>query len=71
MYFMYLACGYESTNRCVCALVVELGYNALGFRMGEEMQNTERLLLQQRPAAIGGASAVDWWETLTNAENPY
>jgi hypothetical protein len=72
MYFMHLACGYERTNRCVCALVVEPGYNALSFRMGEEMPNTEKLVLQQRPAAIGEAQALFiGWETLTNAENPY
>ena len=52
--------------------VVEPPYNALAFRLGEPMPNTEKLVLQQRPAAIGEAVPLFiGWETLTNAENPF
>jgi hypothetical protein len=52
--------------------VAEPGYNALSFRLGEAMPNTEKLVLKQRPAAIGEAVPLFiGWETLTNAENPF
>ncbi|KAI9759673.1 MAG: hypothetical protein M4579_002150 [Chaenotheca gracillima] len=52
--------------------VVEPPFNALSFRLGMSLPNTEKLVLQQRPAPIGEAEPLFiGWETVTNAQNPY
>ncbi|MFD4141977.1 alginate lyase family protein [Streptomyces sp. NPDC058572] len=48
--------------------VTEVGFNALGNRMGHAMTNTRRLTEQQRPA--GSNNLFVAWETLTHAGNP-
>jgi hypothetical protein len=48
--------------------ITEVGYNALGFRLGNVMPNTAKLTTQNRPA--GTNSLFVAWETLTHAENP-
>jgi hypothetical protein len=48
--------------------VTEVGFNALSFRLGNSMTNTQTLTLQNRPA--GTNSLFVAWETLTHAQNP-
>jgi hypothetical protein len=48
--------------------VTEVGFNALGFRLGNVMTNTQTLTLQNRPAGTNNLFVA--WETLTHAENP-
>ncbi|MCS0604603.1 alginate lyase family protein [Streptomyces sp. LP11] len=48
--------------------VTEVGYNALHYRLGTAMTDTEALTLQQRPA--GGDNLFVAWETLTHGDNP-
>ncbi|WP_394825565.1 alginate lyase family protein [Pendulispora albinea] len=49
--------------------VLEVGFNALGNRLGITMPNTQKLVEQQRPA--GTNVLFIGWETLTHAANPY
>ncbi|MCU1640832.1 MAG: hypothetical protein JWN03_1107 [Nocardia sp.] len=46
----------------------EVAYNALHFRLGPAMPETERLTAQLRPE---GADMFSLWETLTHADNPH
>jgi hypothetical protein len=48
--------------------VTEVGFNALGFRLGNVMTNTQTLTLQNRPAGTNNLFVA--WETLTHAQNP-
>ena len=48
--------------------VTEVGFNALGFRLGNSMTNTQTLTLQNRPAGTNNLFVA--WETLTHAQNP-
>ncbi|MFC7642532.1 hypothetical protein ACFQX6_17480 [Streptosporangium lutulentum] len=48
--------------------VTEVGFNALGNRMGIAMTNTQKLTEQQRPAGTNVLFVA--WETLTHAGNP-
>jgi hypothetical protein len=51
-------------------IVVEPGYNALAYRLNRPMPNTDKLVLEQRPALISQGNALFiGWETLTNAQN--
>lgn len=47
--------------------VTEVGFNALSFRMGIDMPETEKLTLNQRPAKNNGLFVA--FETLTHAQN--
>lgn len=47
--------------------VTEVGYNALAYRLGNAMTNTQTLTLQNRPA--GTNLLFVGWETLTHASN--
>ncbi|KAE8382653.1 chondroitin AC/alginate lyase [Aspergillus bertholletiae] len=47
--------------------VTEVGFNALSFRMGIDMPETENLTLKQRPAKNNGLFVA--YETLTHAQN--
>ncbi|WP_244666489.1 ricin-type beta-trefoil lectin domain protein [Myceligenerans indicum] len=49
--------------------VTEVGFNALGFRQGHAMTNTQALTEQLRPQGTNYLFVA--WETLTHAENPY
>jgi len=49
--------------------VTEVGFNALSFRMGIAMTNTQNLTESRRPAGANGLFVA--WETLTHARNPY
>ena len=51
-----------------CALVTEVGFNAMSTRLGNIMQNTETLNNNNRPA--GTNLLFVGWETLTNAGTP-
>ncbi|GAA1713269.1 alginate lyase family protein [Fodinicola feengrottensis] len=48
--------------------VTEVGFNALSFRLGNAMANTQTLTENNRPA--GTNSLFVAWETLTHAQNP-
>ncbi|MBV1855330.1 alginate lyase family protein [Catellatospora sp. NEAU-YM18] len=48
--------------------VTEVGFNALNFRLGIGMTNTQTLTLNQRPAGTNNLFVA--WETLTHAANP-
>lgn len=48
--------------------VTEPGYNALAFRLTNNMPNTETYTNNKRPA--GSNNLFVAWETLTNAQNP-
>jgi hypothetical protein len=48
--------------------VTEVGFNALNFRLGNAMTNTQTLTQQNRPAGTNNLFVA--WETLTHAENP-
>ncbi|HEX3592754.1 MAG TPA: alginate lyase family protein [Pseudonocardiaceae bacterium] len=48
--------------------VTEIGFNALNFRLGNAMTNTQRLTEQNRPAGTNNLFVA--WETLTHAEQP-
>ncbi|WP_155056525.1 alginate lyase family protein [Streptomyces blattellae] len=48
--------------------VTEVGYNALGNRLGHAMTNTQTLTERGRPA--GGNNLFVAWETLTHGDNP-
>ncbi|KAE8314470.1 chondroitin AC/alginate lyase [Aspergillus transmontanensis] len=47
--------------------VTEVGFNALSFRMGIDMPQTENLTVKQRPAENNGLFVA--YETLTHAQN--
>lgn len=47
--------------------ITEVGFNALFFRMGIDMPQTEELTIKQRPAGDNGLFVA--YETLTHAEN--
>jgi len=49
--------------------VTEVGFNALNFRMGIAMTNTQNLTESRRPAGTNNLFVA--WETLTHARNPY
>ncbi|HEX5406881.1 MAG TPA: alginate lyase family protein [Pseudonocardiaceae bacterium] len=48
--------------------VTEIGFNAMNFRLGNAMTNTQKLTEQNRPAGTNNLFVA--WETLTHAENP-
>lgn len=48
--------------------VTEIGYNALGNRLGNAMTNTKKYTEQNRPQGTNNLFVA--WETLTHAENP-
>ncbi|MER7889998.1 ricin-type beta-trefoil lectin domain protein [Micromonospora sp. NPDC094482] len=48
--------------------ITEVGFNAMGNRLGNTMTNTQTLTLQQRPA--GSNNLFVAWETLTHGDNP-
>ncbi|WP_242636760.1 ricin-type beta-trefoil lectin domain protein [Myceligenerans salitolerans] len=48
--------------------VTEVGFNALGYRQGHAMTNTQALTEQMRPQGTNHLFVA--WETLTHAENP-
>ena len=48
--------------------VTEIGFNALSFRLGNAMTNTQTLTVNSRPAGTNNLFVA--WETLTHAENP-
>ncbi|GAA1620109.1 alginate lyase family protein [Catellatospora bangladeshensis] len=48
--------------------ITEVGFNALNFRLGIGMTNTQTLTLNQRPAGTNNLFTA--WETLTHAANP-
>ena len=48
--------------------ITEVGFNALSFRMGIDMPNTENLTMKQRVAGNNGLFVA--YETLTHAMNP-
>ncbi|MEU8076527.1 alginate lyase family protein [Catellatospora citrea] len=48
--------------------ITEVGFNALNFRLGIGMTNTQTLTLNQRPAGTNNLFVA--WETLTHAANP-
>jgi hypothetical protein len=48
--------------------VTEVGFNALNFRMGIGMTNTQNLTESRRPAGTNNLFVA--WETLTHARNP-
>jgi Alginate lyase len=48
--------------------VTEVGFNAMGFRLGNVMTNTQTLTQNDRPAGTNNLFVA--WETLTHAQNP-
>jgi hypothetical protein len=48
--------------------VTEVGFNAMNFRLGNAMTNTQTLTQNNRPAGTNNLFVV--WETLTHAQNP-
>jgi hypothetical protein len=48
--------------------VTEVGFNAMSFRLGNAMSNTQTLTQNDRPAGTNNLFVA--WETLTHAQNP-
>ncbi|GHJ40653.1 alginate lyase family protein [Streptomyces sp. TS71-3] len=48
--------------------VTEVGYNAMHNRLGNAMDNTQKLTVQNRPAGTNNLFVA--WETLTHGDNP-
>jgi hypothetical protein len=60
---------WTSTDR---NLGLEPPYNALAYRMHQNLPYTRKLLLEQRPAEIGEPNPLFiGFETVTNAEEPF
>lgn len=61
-------CGGSLSKQDQLGHMTEVGYNALAYRLNNEMTSTGKLTELQRPA--GTNALFQGWETLTHAMNP-